>query len=155
MGTQTDPRIVGNEVTQVLKKAGRRAIGKPTQKDLNWNLVIHNEPAAAGAYEALKSFGLERRGWLFPLMAVAQVFVISKMRDRRYLNAIPLKWRQSCNGHAEFAKSGSRPSASKMVLDFFDTAFQLLRMKPVKAFNLWRLKTGLAMCWALNNMLDW
>ncbi|MGB0943650.1 MAG: substrate-binding domain-containing protein, partial [Marinomonas sp.] len=61
IGDETDPRIVGNDVTQGSEEGGRRAMENLLQKDPGINLVYTiNEPAAAGAYEALKSFGLEK-----------------------------------------------------------------------------------------------
>ena len=59
-GDETDPRIVGHDVTAGNEEGGRRAMENLLTKDPNIN-VVHtiNEPSAAGAYEALKSFGRE------------------------------------------------------------------------------------------------
>ena len=61
IGDETDPRIVGNDVTDGSEVGGRRAMENLLQKDSDINIVYTiNEPAAAGAYEALKAFGKEK-----------------------------------------------------------------------------------------------
>lgn len=59
-GDETDPRIVGNDVTAGNEEGGRKAMENLLAKDPMINVVYTiNEPAAAGAYEALKSIGRE------------------------------------------------------------------------------------------------
>ncbi|MCB1719052.1 MAG: substrate-binding domain-containing protein, partial [Candidatus Competibacteraceae bacterium] len=59
IGDEDDPRIVGNEVTNGNEEGGRTAMENLMQIDSGINVVYTiNEPAAAGAYEALKSFGM-------------------------------------------------------------------------------------------------
>lgn len=59
-GDETDPRIVGNDVTAGNEEGGRKAMENLLAKDPGINVVYTiNEPAAAGAYEALKSIGRE------------------------------------------------------------------------------------------------
>lgn len=59
-GDESDPRIVGNDVTQGNEEGGRRAMENLLAKDPLINVVYTiNEPAAAGAYEALKAIGRE------------------------------------------------------------------------------------------------
>jgi len=54
-GDETDPRIVGNEVTAGNEEGGRKAMETLLSKDPEINVVYTiNEPSAAGAYEALK-----------------------------------------------------------------------------------------------------
>jgi fructose transport system substrate-binding protein len=58
MRDETDPRIVGNDITQGAEEGGRRAMENLLQRDQGINVVYTiNEPAAAGAYEALNAFG--------------------------------------------------------------------------------------------------
>lgn len=57
-GDETDPRIVGNDVTAGNEEGGRKAMENLLAKDPMVNVVYTiNEPAAAGAYEALKAIG--------------------------------------------------------------------------------------------------
>ena len=60
IGDETDPRIVGSDVTAGNEEGGRRAMENLLARDSGIN-VVHtiNEPAAAGAYEALKAIGRE------------------------------------------------------------------------------------------------
>jgi hypothetical protein len=61
IGDESDPRIVGHDVTDGAEEGGRTAMENLLQKDPSINLVYTiNEPAAAGAYEALKAAGKEK-----------------------------------------------------------------------------------------------
>jgi len=60
-GSETDKRIVGHDVTLGNEEGGRKAMENLLQKDPGINLVYTiNEPAAAGAYEALKAVGKDK-----------------------------------------------------------------------------------------------
>lgn len=60
IGDEQDPRIVGHEVTDANEEGGRAAMEKLLQRDRNINLVYTvNEPAAAGAHEAIRAAGLD------------------------------------------------------------------------------------------------
>ena len=61
IGDESDPRIVGHDVTDGAEDGGRTAMENLLQKDPSINLVYTiNEPAAAGAYQALKAAGKEK-----------------------------------------------------------------------------------------------
>ena len=61
IGDEKDPRIVGHDVTDGAEEGGRTAMENLLQKSPDINLVYTiNEPAAAGAYEALKAAGKEK-----------------------------------------------------------------------------------------------
>ena len=61
-GDEDDPRIVGHDVTAGNEEGGRKAMENLLPKDPDINVVYTiNEPAAAGAYEALKAVGREKR----------------------------------------------------------------------------------------------
>jgi len=119
------------------------------QKDPGVNLVYTmHEPAAAGSYEALKSFGLEKVVLIFsvdggcPGVRNSKDDVIGATSMQ-----FPLKMAsEGVTAIVEFAKSGSRPSASTG-LDFFDTGVQLITDEPVKGVQSVGSQTGLAMCW--------
>jgi len=77
-GDESDPRIVGHDVTAGNEEGGRRAMENLLAIDPTINVVYTiNEPAAAGAYEALKSVGRER-DVLIVSTAVAPVSPTSK-----------------------------------------------------------------------------
>ncbi|MCZ2720480.1 sugar ABC transporter substrate-binding protein [Marinomonas sp. 15G1-11] len=149
MGDETDPRIVGNDVTQGSEEGGRRAMENLLQKDPGVNLVYTiNEPAAAGAYEALKAFGLENNVTIVSVDGGCPG--ILNVRDG-VIGAtsmqFPLKMAsEGVTAIVEFSKSGTRPSASDG-LDFFDTGVQLITDNPVNHVNSIGSKPGLSMCW--------
>ena len=60
IGDEDDPRIVGHDITNGNEEGGRTAMENLLQRDPTIN-VVHtiNEPAAAGAYEALRAVGRE------------------------------------------------------------------------------------------------
>ena len=61
IGDENDPRIVGHDVTDGAEDGGRTAMENLLQKDPGITLVYTiNEPAAAGAYQALKAAGKEK-----------------------------------------------------------------------------------------------
>ena len=61
IGDESDPQIVGHDVTDGAEDGGRTAMENLLQKDPSINLVYTiNEPAAAGAYQALKAAGKEK-----------------------------------------------------------------------------------------------
>src|SRR5690606_678614 len=60
IGDENDPRIAGRDVTDGAEEGGRTAMENLLQRDQSINLVYTiNEPAAAGAYEAIKAAGRE------------------------------------------------------------------------------------------------
>ena len=59
-GEEDDPRIVGHQWGEGAEEGGRTGMENLLQKDPDTNVVYTiNEPTAAGAYEALKAFGVE------------------------------------------------------------------------------------------------
>ena len=62
IGDETDPRIAGNAAPAGDQNQGRTAMENLLAKNPNINLVYTiNEPAAAGAYEAIKAAGKDRQ----------------------------------------------------------------------------------------------
>ncbi len=62
IGDESDPRNVCHDVTSGNAQGGRQAMENCLQKDPTINVVYTiNEPAAAGAYEALKAVGMRER----------------------------------------------------------------------------------------------
>jgi fructose transport system substrate-binding protein len=61
IGDETDPRVVGHDVTDGAEEGGRTAMENLLQKDPGITIVYTiNEPAAAGAYQALKAAGKDK-----------------------------------------------------------------------------------------------
>lgn len=149
MWDETDPRVVGHDVTRGEPAGGRTAMENLLQKDPGINLIhTINEPAAAGAFEALKGFGLEN-----------QVLIVSvdggcpgveNVRDG-VIGATSMQFplRMAAMGVeavVHFAKTGEKPKASEG-LDFFNTGVELITDKPVDGVPSISSEEGLKLCW--------
>ncbi|TIS73083.1 MAG: sugar ABC transporter substrate-binding protein, partial [Mesorhizobium sp.] len=138
IGDEDDPRIVGHDVTNGNEEGGRKAMENLLQKDPGIN-VIHtiNEPAAVGAYQALKAVGLEGNvlivsvdGGCPGVKSVAEG-VIGATSQQYPLQMAAL----GIEAIAAFAK------------DFFDTGVNLVTDKPADGVKSIDTKEGLAKCW--------
>ncbi|MGR4070374.1 sugar ABC transporter substrate-binding protein [Billgrantia sp. C5P2] len=149
IGDEDDPRIVGNDVTQGSEEGGRRAMENLLQKDPGINLVYTiNEPAAAGAYEALKAAGREN--------AVTIVSVDGGCPGVRNVadgvigaTSMQFPLRMASMGVetiVNYARTGERPQASDG-LDFVDTGVELITDSPVEEIPSVSSDAGLETCW--------
>ncbi|MFC3285672.1 sugar ABC transporter substrate-binding protein [Litchfieldella rifensis] len=149
IGDEADPRIVGNDVTQGSEEGGRRAMENLLQKDPGVNLVYTiNEPAAAGAYEALKAAGRED--------AVTIVSVDGGCPGVRNVEdgiigatsmQFPLRMASmGVEAIVEYANSGEKPRLSQG-LDFVDTGVELITDSPVAEIPSVSSSDGLDKCW--------
>lgn len=149
IGDEDDPRIVGHEVTSGNEEGGRQAMEALLQKDPGVNLVYTiNEPAAAGAYEALKSFGKEKDALIVsidggcPGVQNVKEGVIGATSQQ-----YPLKMASmGIEAIAAFAKDGTRPQASEG-LDFTDTGVNLVTDQPVEGVPSITVAEGTDQCW--------
>lgn len=134
IGDEDDPRIVGHDVTSGNEEGGRQAIEALMQQDPGINLVyIINEPAAAGAHEALKSFGMEGKALIVsvdggcPGVENVKARVIGATSQH-----YPLKMASmGIEAIAAFARDGTRPWTSE-ALDFTDTGVNPVTDQPVE-----------------------
>ena len=149
IGDEDDPRIVGHDVTNGNEEGGRTAMENLLQKDPTIN-VVHtiNEPAAAGAYEALKAVGREKDVLLVsvdggcPGVKNVAGGVIGATSQQYPLQMASL----GIEAIKTFADTGEKPkpTAGK---DFFDTGVTLVTDKPVPAIKSIDTKEGLNKCW--------
>lgn len=149
MGDEDDKRIVGNDVTQGSEEGGRKAMENLMQKDSGVNVVYTiNEPAAAGAYEALKAVGKEK--------AVLVVSVdggcpgVKNVKDG-VIGATSMQFpllmaSKGIEAVAEFAKSGAKPKNSDG-LDFVNTGVELVSDKPAAGITSITSEEALKKCW--------
>ena len=112
-----DKRNVCHDTTNGDEEGGRTAMENCLQKDPNINVVYTiNEPAAAGAYEALKAWAARRTCWSCPSTAAAPVSrTCRKASSARPRSNIRSRWppwasRRSRNSPTR-ARSRSRPRA--------------------------------------------
>jgi len=149
IGDETDPRIVGSDVTQGNEEGGRRAMENLLAQDPTIN-VVHtiNEPAAAGAYEALKAIGRENDVLIVsvdggcPGVQNVKDGVIGATSQQYPL----LMASKGIEAIAAWAADGTKPSATDGK-DFFDTGVALVTDKPVDGIESIDTTEGTNLCW--------
>ena len=148
-GDEDDPRIVGNEVTAGNEEGGRTAMENLLQKDPNINLVYTiNEPAAAGAYEALKALGRENDVTIVsvdggcPGVANVEEGVITATSQQYPL----LMASKGIEAIAQFAEDGTLPEPTEGK-EFFDTGVSLVAAEPVDGVESIDVAKGKELCW--------
>ncbi|HTO45395.1 MAG TPA: sugar ABC transporter substrate-binding protein [Burkholderiales bacterium] len=139
-----DPMIVCSQDTQGDRAKGQTAMENCLQKAPDINVVYTiNEPAAAGAYQALKAAGKEK--------GVLIVSVDGGCEGVRNIQAgvigatsqqYPLKMAQlGVDAGVAYAKTG------KKVSGYTDTGVTLITDKPMKGVESKDTKFGLSACW--------
>jgi fructose transport system substrate-binding protein len=149
IGDEKDPRIVGHDVTNGNEDGGRTAMENLLQKDPSINLVYTiNEPAAAGAYQALKSAGKDKTVTIVSIdggcpgvdNVKAGVIGATSMQ-------FPLKMASlGVEAIAAFAKDGTKPKATEGK-DFVDTGTQLITDQPQTGVDAKDSAWGKQNCW--------
>lgn len=149
IGDEDDTRIVGNDVTNGNEEGGRTAMENLLQKDPGVNVVYTiNEPAAAGAYEALKAVGLESQALIVSVDGgcpgvknVAEGVIGATSMQFPLLMAS-----KGIEAIAAFAADGSKP-ANTEGLDFFNTGVELVTDEPVDGIPSITSAEALKKCW--------
>lgn len=148
-GDESDPRIVGHEVTAGNEEGGLKAMETLLAKDGDINLVYTiNEPAAAGAYEALKAVGREKDVLIVsvdggcPGVQNVADGVIGATSQQYPLSMASL----GIEAIAKFAADGSKPQPSEGK-DFFDTGVTLVTDKPADGVESIDAAKGKELCW--------
>ncbi|WP_439614787.1 sugar ABC transporter substrate-binding protein [Shinella sp.] len=149
IGDEDDARIVGHDVTNGNEEGGRTAMENLLQKDPSIN-VVHtiNEPAAAGAYEALKAVGKEGDVLIVsvdggcPGVQNVADGVIGATSQQYPLMMAAL----GIEAIKKFADTGEKPKATEGK-DFFDTGVTLVTDKPAAGVESIDTKAGKDKCW--------
>ena len=148
-GDEDDPRIVGNDVTSGNEEGGRKAMENLLAKDPFINVVYTiNEPAAAGAYEALKAIGRENDvlivsvdGGCPGVQNVADGVIGATSQQYPLLMAS-----LGIEAIAAWAKDGTKPEATEGKA-FFDTGVSLVTDKPAAGVDSISVAEGMERCW--------
>jgi len=149
IGDEKDARIVGHDVTDGAEDGGRTAMENLLQKDPSVNLVYTiNEPAAAGAYAALKAAGKEKQVTIVSVDGGCPgVENVAKGVIGATSQQYPLKMASlGVEAIANFAKTGAKPSTSPG-LDFFNTGVTLITDNPASGVASKDTRFGKANCW--------
>jgi fructose transport system substrate-binding protein len=146
-GDESDPRIVGNEVTSGNEEGGLKAMEALLAKDPDINVVYTiNEPSAAGAFEALKAAGktalIVSVDGGCPGVADVKDGVIGATSQQYPLLMASL----GIEAIAKFAADGTKPAPSEGK-EFFDTGVTLITDKPVDGVESIDTAKGTELCW--------
>ncbi|MBO6852182.1 MAG: substrate-binding domain-containing protein [Marivivens sp.] len=149
-GDEDDPRIVGNDVTQGSPEGGRKAMENILAIDPGVNVVYGiNEPAAAGAWEALKAMGADKDDILITgvdggCAGVRDVEAgIIDATSQQY----PLKMASlGVEAIAQYAADGTLPENTPGK-NFLDTGVALITDHPVDGIPSISVAEGLELCW--------
>ena len=149
IGDEDDPRIVGHDYTDGNPAGGRKAMENLLQINPDIN-VIHtiNEPAAAGAYEALKAVGKEGQVLIMsvdggcPGVKDVAAGVIGGTSQQYPL----LMAAMGVEAIKKVADTGEKPGVTEGK-NFFDTGVALITDAPVEGVPSITTKEGLDKCW--------
>lgn len=148
-GDETDSRISGQELSNGNAEGGREGMENLLAIDPEINVVYTiNEPAAAGAYEALRSVGRENDVLIVsvdggcPGIEDVASGVIGATAQQYPLDMASL----GVEAIAEYAASGDLPAATEGK-DFFDTGVGLVTDAPVDGLDQLSVEQGRELCW--------
>lgn len=148
-GDETDPRISGQDVSDGNEEGGRKGMENLLAKDPKINVVYTiNEPAAAGAYQALKSIG--REDDVLIVSVDGSCTGISDIRDGvigATAQQYPLLMASlGMKAIYDWAKEGKKPELTPGKT-FFDTGVSLVTDKPVSSVGSISVSEGKNRCW--------
>lgn len=148
-GDETDPRIVGHAVSGGSEKGGLKAMEQLFAINNNINLVYAiNEPAAFGAYQALKSFG---RAGKTTLVAIDGSCPGIKWVKQGIIDADAMQFPQlmvdkALEALVQYKTDGTVPKPSKG-LSYFNTGVKLVTAHPVPGVPSITPAEGAKLCW--------
>ena len=148
-GDETDPRVVGHDVTAGNEEGGRKAMENLLITEPGINVVYTiNEPAAAGAFEALKAVGREKDVLIVsvdggcPGVENVKAGIIGATSQQYPLQMAAL----GIEAIKVFAETGEKPKPTEGK-EFFDTGVTLITDKPVDGVPSIDTAEGMKLCW--------
>jgi fructose transport system substrate-binding protein len=149
MGSETDARVIGHESSGANPEGGQKGMETLLAKDPDINVVYTiNEPAAEGAYQALKAAGKEGQALIVsvdggcPGVASVKSGVIGATSQQYPL----LMASKGIEAIVAFAKDGTKPATSEG-LSFFNTGVNLVTDKPAEGVPSIDSAKGTELCW--------
>lgn len=149
MGDETDPRIVGQDVSNGTQELGRTAMENLLTKDPGIN-VLHtiNEPTATGAYLAIEAAGLQDQ--ITVVSVDGSCSGVQAVKDGQ-IGATAMQFpllmaSLGVEAIAKYAADGTLPAPSEG-LDFYNTGVVLITDKPVEGIESQDTTWGLENCW--------
>ena len=149
MGSEKDSRVIGHQSSDANPEGGVKSVENLLAKDPAMNVVYTiNEPAAEGAFQALKKAGKEKGvlivsvdGGCPGVKSVASGVIGATSQQYPLLMAS-----KGVEAIVAFAKDGTKPAASSG-LTFFNTGVNLITDHPAAGVPSIDTKDGLAKCW--------
>ena len=147
LGSEKDARVIGHGSSDASPEGGQKAMETLLAKDPDINVVYTiNEPAAEGAFQALKSAGktalIVSVDGGCPGVANVKAGVIGATSQQYPL----LMASKGIEAVVAFAKDGKKPSASDG-LTFFNTGVNLVTDKPADGVKSIDSAKGKELCW--------
>ena len=149
MGSETDARVIGHESSGANPEGGVTSVENLLAKEPGMNVVYTiNEPAAEGAYQALKAAGKEAGVLIVsvdggcPGIASVKSGVIGATSQQYPL----LMASKGIEAIVAYAKDGTKPAASEG-LSFFNTGVNLVTDKPAEGVESIDSTKGTELCW--------
>lgn len=149
IGDEDDARIVGHDVTDGNEDGGRTAMENLLQQNPEINVVYTiNEPAAAGAYEALKSVNKAEQAIIVSVDGGCPG--VQNVKDG-VIGATSMQFpllmaSKGIEAIKAFADSGAKPENTEG-LDFFNTGVTLVTDKPAEGIESITSEEALKQCW--------
>ncbi len=149
LGSETDPRIIGHESSDANNEGGVRSVENLLAKNPDMNVIYTiNEPAAEGAYQALKAAGKEAGVLVVsvdggcPGIASVKAGIIGATSQQYPL----LMASKGIEAIVAFSKDGTKPTVSEG-LTFFNTGVNLVTDQPVEGVPSIDSTKGTELCW--------
>ena len=149
MGSETDSRVIGHEATDANPAGGLAAMETLLAKDPDINVVFTiNEPAAEGAFQALKNAGKEGQAIIVsvdggcPGVASVKSGVIGATSQQYPL----LMASKGIEAIVAYAKDGTKPTVTEG-LTFMNTGVNLVTDKPAEGVPSIDTTKGTELCW--------
>ena len=149
LGSETDARVIGHETSDANPEGGVRSVENLLAKNPDMNVVYTiNEPAAEGAYQALKAAGKEAGVLIVsvdggcPGVAAVKSGVIGATSQQYPL----LMASKGIEAIAAFSKDGTKPTVTEG-LTFMNTGVNLVTDQPVEGVPSIDSTKGTELCW--------
>jgi len=149
LGSETDPRVIGHESSNGNPEGGVTSVENLLAKEPGMNVIYTiNEPAAEGAYQALKAAGKEAGVLIVsvdggcPGVASVKSGVIGAT-SQQYPLVMAAKGIEAI---AAYSKDGAKPTVTEG-LTFFNTGVNLVTDKPAEGVPSIDTAKGTELCW--------
>ena len=149
MGSEKDKRVIGHETSNANPEGGVKSAENLLLKEPGMNVVYTiNEPAAEGAYQALKKAGKEKGVLIVSVDGGCPG--VKSVKDG-VIGATSMQFpllmaSKGVEAVAAWAKDGTKPKNSEG-LSFYNTGVELITDKPVDGVKSITSEEGLKKCW--------